>query len=235
MEIIREADNPGALEGALGGCRLDYSTSTRVDLTVAVSYSRPASFEFLFDRIQFQDDQERANAAYQALRDALERRDLNFARLILPRLDLLHLPRTTLSLWLNEPWTYTRSPWNLENVKQFLRDHPAHVGALAPTRSDYYNAKEPAHVTFLIELGRFCDALSGLNQFDPTRLLWSLLLMKDVDDAEMAQLAQRLIQEGAHVSELTVKDFIYLRPNHQQTIELLRGNQGDELKDPGID
>lgn len=226
--VIREGDNPEALPGVFGRYRMADSEQLRDLFNLVIQHGRIRSFEFLLARMAFETPAERDRTFTYLLRSALRKSNVEIAGILLAQ--GFQIERREGMLFWHLPLLGPRPPLDLEAINQFISNHRDQATSMAPTNSDMKHARNGTEASLLIDLALHCDTVSGQQTFDATKFLTDGVLCSWLDDAEMSQIALRLLHCGADVDRDTVDNFAENLPDHDYTIQLLRSWAGEDVK-----
>lgn len=238
-EIIRAGDDAEALADRLGGRRLEYSTELLAIMENLMARQRPQSLDVLLDHINFRNAPLGDAVLNHLLGATLHYSFIDFADLLLDRnFNIMHRIWVAADIFddISVP------PWNLVDFKDLISRHPEHAARIMPTSADMAQIETVEQALALIELALHCDAenvATGGNQiFDPSSLLYKgLLNNRGFNDAEMAQVAQRLLDLGADTAE-RAQALEYLRghhPDYEMTYGIIDSFVTEDIKEPEFD
>lgn len=239
FDIIRVEDNVDVLAEELGMCRMEYSTGILAMLENMMARNRTNCFDFLLQRIKYDNGLYRDIDLTHLLGVALHYSFMDFADLVLNRqFKIIH------RIWVVSPLfdDITAPPWILAELKDLISRHPVHAEGMMPINTDMSHIETVEQALVLIELALHCDAVAasigGKQRFDPTGLLYKGILNNTgFSDAQMAQVAQRLLELGAATTE-KAQVLEYLRghhPDYELTYGIIESFVTEEIKEPEFD
>jgi hypothetical protein len=132
----------------------------------------------------------------------------------------------SMALWLPR----TGTPANLPALKQFITDHPTLIAALVPTQADFKEIKSAENAFALLDLARLCAPVGIERTVNPSEFLEHCLRFARLGEEGMAQVALRLLQEGAEVKEQHFSSLQCRSRNYEETKEILRNWVPEDIK-----
>lgn len=223
QDIVEGGDDPAPLAKMVEGCAsLRYNSILELWVFDMIRLDRPALFQFVFPLVDFAGDPMRNDHLYECLQVAMRTNSIAIADYLLGRgLGIEHYAER--GLWFDAATS--------RELLKLLKSHPEQAAGLSPTRRDMGAVKNVEHARVLVEAAKFCDAVTGRDNFDATGWLEELVVLGyAMKERDLAEVAHYLIQaEGARLSRAD-RDRLARRPG---VLQWLQEWSEVEVKDPG--
>lgn len=234
MQSVLAGDSTAVFTRLLEDCSVRHSPAMERLLELMIKGRRFASLQYLLPKMDYENPAERDRALTRLLGQALYHNSMRMVGVLLDQ--RFHVDRQ--ERW--HLWCHSEEaqPWNAPFLKKVIAAHAEQADDLAPTDYDMHVLKHAQDALFLIDMALFCDELSrGLGKqakFDATQFLYGVVRRSELDDAEMAQVATRLLHLGANPNDDDV--FTALIRHHRgydETLKLLTTWVKEDIKEPG--
>jgi hypothetical protein len=219
-QIIETEDSPGKLAAILGinhpiplyeGWHL---------LDKMVEHDRILSFEFLFPLIDYKaDDFDDGYRITKLLQKAYQHHKIEL-------FDYIFSQRFQLAAMMTKIWE-PEFRWDIVQLCDLVEHHPNRIGDLIPNVHFIKYSVKAEDALSIIGFVEFCRSKDiGLSQgwrlrTTNKKLLEAVFDNPYLDDAEMAEVLEKLVSLGAAVSQETLENFKKDHPNHIKSIQYL--------------
>lgn len=228
--IIEHEDNGDGVTCYYQGRSMTFSILSSALLKTMIQMHKPRSFSAFLSHIDFETPSERATVLTSLLRAAFQSGNNEISDFLLSQRFKVNREEWR---WVYCP-SYEEFRGSLDELKQLISRHPEHANRMTPRAGIIRYAVSLTSALVVIELTRHCDTLSGKSKFDPTKFLCDALKNRRLVDSEMVQVAQRLFELGAYVSEEVSDSLNGRQSDYAHTIETIDSWKVD-VKEPEMD
>jgi hypothetical protein len=222
-DIIREGDSPEDMVTAFGDC-WTFSWNLVGVFGSMIQKGRLLSLGICLSQLKYQTDNDRDQFLNLLLGNAM--RSGNWQAT-----DVLLAQRFNTK---NRNYMYL--PFELAEMKELVKRHPEYASDLAPLGAAFRYIRNAADGSNLIELAHCCEEAKPGSTVATDML--EGLLGSNLGDADIASIAEQLIQMGAQISKYLLDHLNQNLAGFEKTKALLNlyyEFQGDGVKEPGSD
>jgi hypothetical protein len=233
IKSVQQGDSTAVFTSMLDDCSVRHSPAMEQLLELMIKGRRFATLRYMLPKMSFESPEERDRALTRLLGQALYHNSQRMVDVLLNQ--RFHVDRQ--ERW--HLWCHSEDApaWDAAFLKKIIAAHAEQADDLAPTGDDMHVLKHAHDALFLIDMALYCDELSGglgkPAKFDATQFLYGLVRRSELEDAEMAQVALRLLHLGADPSDDNlVTALIRHHRGHAETLKLLSTWVKEDIKEP---